>query len=87
MMEETKAKKPKKQDPAKDEALKSFVPLAKKKIYHEDLLKTGLLPWTSWKTTERRMKNDSFPGHWDGSRWYFKIDEVESWFKRINKAA
>ncbi len=87
MEQPEKVKKPKKINHENEQALKSFLPLSKKKIYHEDLLKTGLLPWKSWKTTERRMKNESFPAHWDGTRWYFKIEEIEAWFKRINKAA
>ena len=54
----------------------------KKRVYHNELLKMGLVPWTSTKTTMRRVKNDGFPGTWDGGRWCFNIDEVQAWFKK-----
>lgn len=60
---------------------------SKRKIYHDELLETGLVPWKTWKTTERKMKADGFPGHWDGGRWFFVLEEVEAWFKRIDKKA
>jgi len=53
-----------------------------KKMYHDELLKSGLVPWKSWKTTERKIKNENFPAHFDGGRWSFSSDEISIWWKQ-----
>lgn len=57
----------------------------KKRIHHEELLALGLVPWTSWKTTKRRIDEDGFPAMWDGGRWCFDPKQVEMWFKKREK--
>lgn len=58
-----------------------------KKIYHDELLKSGEIPWTSWKTTKRKIESEGFPAHYDGGRWCFVIREIRIWWKKRNVTA
>lgn len=53
----------------------------KKRVNHHELMALGIVQWTSWKTTERKIKNDGFPAYFDGGRWSFDPKEVEGWIK------
>lgn len=54
----------------------------KKRIYHDEVLKLGLVPWSSWKTTKRKIENENFPAYYDGGEWSFDPKEIENWFKQ-----
>lgn len=59
----------------------------KEKISHGALMELKIVPWTSWKTTKRKIKADGFPHYFDGGRYSFVAEEVEMWWKRRQNAA
>lgn len=61
----------------------------KKRITHKEVLERGIVPWTSWKTTKRKIQSENFPAYFESGKWYFVAEEIEVWFKRkkFNSAA
>jgi hypothetical protein len=59
-----------------------------KRVYHDYLIKNKIVPWTSWRTTLRRIKEDGFPAYQiTDEKWCFDLEEVELWFKQHKKTA
>ena len=54
----------------------------KKRVTFAEIKELGILPWDSWKTTKRKIKNESFPAYCESNHYYFDLDEIEIWFKK-----
>jgi hypothetical protein len=61
----------------------------KRRVTYEFLKKNQVLPWSSWRTTTRKIKSEGFPAYIDAGKYYFDLDEIEIWFKKrkVNSAA
>lgn len=42
----------------------------------------NVLPWKTWKTTAKKIKEEGFPAYHEDNRYYFEVEEVEIWFKK-----
>lgn len=60
----------------------------KKRVYHDYLFEHGIVPWSSKRTTYRKIKNEGFPAICTGKKGHeivFDLDEVNAWFKSHGK--
>jgi hypothetical protein len=51
-------------------------------ITHNELLKSGVVPWKSKKTTHRMIKSESFPHYKARGRLYFNREQIVKWWKK-----
>jgi len=56
--------------------------ILKKRVTFKELQAMGVLPWTSWKTTKRKIDTDGFPCYFENGHYSFDLEEIEMWFKR-----
>jgi hypothetical protein len=54
----------------------------KKKITFKQLLETGIMPYTSWNTYLKLIKEDGFPVTKIGANYFFDVKEIELWLKK-----
>jgi len=59
----------------------------KKRVRYKELVELGLIPWSSWRTTKRKILLENFPAYRDEGTWYFDPREVEMWWKKRKSAA
>ena len=55
---------------------------AKSRVSFKKIVEMGILPWTSWKTTKRKIVEDSFPAYFENGHYSFVPEEIEMWFKK-----
>lgn len=54
----------------------------KKRVTYKQLAEMGVLPWSSWKTTKRKIEGEGFPAYHESGHYYFDLGEIEMWFKK-----